>query len=87
MISVIKFFKRLKGDAPPDPLVHCMVYRTVGCAHVDGFLCDVRTCTITVDVEINPNGFKEHEKETTFLTSGAQLARRKYRDKHGNEKH
>lgn len=30
----------------PDPVKHCKSYRDRGCAHVDGFLCDTRTCTI-----------------------------------------
>lgn len=32
---------RLFGVAP-DPKYHCPIYRD--CAHVDGPLCDVRTC-------------------------------------------
>jgi hypothetical protein len=28
----------------PDPVKHCNVYKKYGCAHVDGALCDVRTC-------------------------------------------
>lgn len=32
----------------PDPVKHCMVYKTHGCAHVDGYLCDMRTCKIKV---------------------------------------
>lgn len=31
---------------PKDPLKHCNVYKRDGCAHVDGPLCDVDTCTI-----------------------------------------
>lgn len=37
--------KELDG-IPPDPLKHCGVYRKEGCTHVDGFLCDTRTCDI-----------------------------------------
>ncbi len=29
-----------------DPVNHCKVYKTVGCVHVDGFLCDMKTCNI-----------------------------------------
>ena len=34
--------------ASRDPVKHCPVYRDKengGCAHVDGFLCDMKTCT------------------------------------------
>ena len=29
-----------------DPVKHCEVYRVIGCAHVDGYLCDMETCDI-----------------------------------------
>ena len=29
-----------------DPMTSCDVYRKEGCAHVDGFLCDVEKCDI-----------------------------------------
>lgn len=29
-----------------DPVRHCEVYKSEGCAHVDGFLCDMATCEI-----------------------------------------
>lgn len=32
-----------------DPVRHCQVYKHHGCSHVDGFLCDVKTCNISVD--------------------------------------
>lgn len=38
----------------PDPVKHCQVYRTIGCTHVDGPLCDVTTCKDTYKVEISP---------------------------------
>ncbi len=41
--SIIAF---LNGgqDVPPDPRKHCTLLRDEGCAHVDGYLCDTRTC-------------------------------------------
>lgn len=27
-----------------DPIKHCDLYKDKGCAHVDGFLCNVETC-------------------------------------------
>lgn len=36
----------LSKTIPPDPSKHCELYKdTRDCAHVDGFLCDVRTCS------------------------------------------
>ena len=29
-----------------DPLSNCEVYKEIGCSHVDGFLCDVKTCSL-----------------------------------------
>ena len=29
-----------------DPVKHCDVYKKEGCAHVDGPLCDMKTCEI-----------------------------------------
>lgn len=29
-----------------DPVKHCEVYKSIGCSHVDGFLCDMDTCDI-----------------------------------------
>lgn len=37
-----------------DPVRHCNVYKTVGCAHVDGPLCHMQTCDIAVDAQITP---------------------------------
>lgn len=47
----------------PDPVKHCKVYKQHGCAHVDGHLCDMRTCEIQVKSSAitTPNG-------TIFLT-------------------
>lgn len=28
-----------------DPLTYCHYYKKYGCAHVDGYLCNVNTCT------------------------------------------
>ena len=32
-----------------DPVYHCDVYKTEGCSHVDGFLCDYEKCEIRLD--------------------------------------
>lgn len=33
-------------DDSDDPIKHCEVYIDHGCSHVDGFLCDIKTCPI-----------------------------------------
>lgn len=32
-----------------DPIYNCEVYKSEGCSHVDGFLCDMKTCDIRVN--------------------------------------
>lgn len=44
----------------PDPVKHCKVYKEFGCAHVDGPLCNVNTCTIEMYTSrtVSPLGVK-----------------------------
>lgn len=37
-----------------DPVRDCNVYKAVGCAHVDGPLCEMATCRIQVTAFITP---------------------------------
>jgi len=39
-----------------DPVYKCIVYTSIGCSHVDGYLCDMSTCNILKD-------FKKDAKE------------------------
>ena len=40
-----------------DPVKHCDVYKKEGCAHVDGMLCNMKTCDILSKFkEENKNG-------------------------------
>ena len=41
--KIISWFKNLRKS---DPLYSCKVYKHHGCAHVDGFLCDMKSCPI-----------------------------------------
>ena len=41
-----KIRKRLRKD---DPVYNCEVYEYLGCSHVDGFLCDLETCSTLKD--------------------------------------
>lgn len=46
---LIKFFKELRKN---DPVKHCEVYKTEGCSHVDGYLCDFKNCNIRLEHEL-----------------------------------
>ena len=47
-IPVVIWFgwKILRLDTPEDPVAHCPVFKNIGCAHVDGMICDMKTCNI-----------------------------------------
>lgn len=49
--QVLRIIKELRSI---DPVKHCAVYKTVGCAHVDGMLCNVRTCNIEAVILVTP---------------------------------
>ncbi len=53
-MDLIKFIKDIRKTSLA-PVKHCLVYKSVGCAHVDGMLCDMSTCDIKVLAEITPN--------------------------------
>ena len=46
MLSV---FKLMKGYFSSDPVRSCKRYKKEGCAHVDGILCNMKTCTLLMD--------------------------------------
>lgn len=41
-----------------DPVRHCTVYRTVGCVHIDGILCHMKSCEILRDYLEDPQKFE-----------------------------
>ena len=41
--KILKLLKSIKDD---DPLYSCMVYKDLGCSHIDGFLCDFPDCSM-----------------------------------------
>jgi hypothetical protein len=53
MKYIAKLISCFKADQF-DPVRNCNVYKTLGCSHVDGFLCDMRTCGINHEVRITP---------------------------------
>lgn len=53
-----------------DPVKHCPVYKAEGCAHVDGYLCEVETCPIIVEY----SGKKCQEVVVTSLPSDQRKA-------------
>ena len=44
MCKFIAWFKRVFITHEGDPVYHCEHYKQHGCAHVDGYLCDMETC-------------------------------------------
>lgn len=42
-MNILNYFKNL-FDSSDDPVKHCELYRDEGCAHIDGFLCNLDTC-------------------------------------------
>jgi len=52
-----------------DPVKGCDVYKNIGCAHVDGFLCDYPNCSILKDYRMNER-IKELEKQATTVVEG-----------------
>ena len=45
-VDVQRLIEILENSLRNDPVKHCEVYREIGCAHVDGYLCDMKTCDI-----------------------------------------
>lgn len=58
-----KLLRKVYPDVPPDPVKHCQIYKTVGCVHVDGMLCDMRTCNAKLDVTITVDKIDIHDKK------------------------
>lgn len=56
---MLKIIELLFPWSKDDPVRHCKVYKTVGCAHVDGMLCNMKTCDVKATVKITPNGMQE----------------------------
>lgn len=44
-MKIIAWIKAIFDDKN-DPIKHCEVYKNIGCAHVDGILCDLHNCDI-----------------------------------------
>ena len=34
----------VKWKCTPDPIKRCKIYKTTGCTHVDGYLCNISEC-------------------------------------------
>lgn len=49
MLLIDKCRQLVKKFRANDPVYNCEVYLEEGCAHVDGYLCDIKSCTIRFD--------------------------------------
>ena len=57
-----------------DPVKHCMIHRAVGCAHVDGMLCNMKTCDIVVRIDLTPNTAKEMDRHGRYEVAAIEAA-------------
>jgi hypothetical protein len=56
MLKIVEWlFMRSKDD----PIRHCNVYKSFGCAHVDGMLCNMKTCDVEITIKVTPSGEQE----------------------------
>lgn len=62
VMETLKDYLKSFKETTRDPVKHCLVFKSVGCAHVDGFLCNMQTCKDTVVLEITPNGTRKVEQ-------------------------
>lgn len=46
--KIINVVARMFNDKN-DPIKQCEVYKQIHCSHVDGYLCDMKTCSILKD--------------------------------------
>jgi len=51
-MKIIEFFKKYNEYRKNDPVYSCKVYKNLGCAHVDGLLCDMKTCNTLKEYKI-----------------------------------
>lgn len=46
--------KVLHEERDLNPVLNCKVYRNCGCSHVDGPLCNLKTCAVSVTKTFTP---------------------------------
>lgn len=63
----------LKGK---DPVKECPVYCSEGCAHVDGYLCDMRDCDILRGFVRNKEGFIQKPFGNVYIKNDDSLSQR-----------
>tara|TARA_R110000787_G_scaffold62470_3_gene141262 strand:+ start:1337 stop:1516 length:180 start_codon:yes stop_codon:yes gene_type:complete len=55
MLKYLTEFWNKITDKENDPVRSCDVYKKIGCSHVDGYLCDMKTCDILKDYKKENN--------------------------------
>ncbi len=48
----MRVFNWLKNIRKNDPVHRCLVFKRHGCCHVDGILCDMKTCSILEEYKL-----------------------------------
>lgn len=64
-----KWYQGFMSKVPKDPVKHCKIHKTIGCAHVDGFLCNVETCDAEIEATITVKGIVVHERPLPKLSN------------------
>jgi len=59
-LLVRKFMRHVVQPDPHDAMAQCAVYIKDGCSHVNGYLCNMNTCSIL-------NKYKETKNEITKI--------------------
>ena len=62
IIKIIRAWRRRTND----PVKHCMVYKSVGCMHVDSMICNMKTCNVKVSIDITPNYCQEVDRSGRY---------------------
>ena len=68
-MNVLKFFKNWREQTRSDPTKHCVVHDVVGCVHVDGILCDMKTCSVSVNLVLTPKSVEEIKRQGLYENS------------------
>lgn len=67
--KLLSFFK----PSPTDPVHNCEVYKKDGCAHVDGPLCDIKTCDILDVLRLEKCFYIKHIPKNDLPTNCSQV--------------
>ena len=47
--KILNWFKNIRSN---DPVYSCIVYKRHGCSHIDGMICNMKTCSILEEYKL-----------------------------------